>query len=136
MRIFILLACMISALLATERLAIVANRDFPLSQLDEHQVKQIFLKKTRYIDGIRLLAINLSAEDRYRKMFEHDIMRMSTSQLRKHWTKIHYQGKRPPLVQHSIESVIAFLRQVDGAIAYLPLSKVPKDLKTLYKVKR
>lgn len=127
---------MIGSLLSAEQLAIVANNSFPLAQLDDHQVRQIFLKKTRYIGKTRLLPLNLSAQDESRQIFERDVLRMSTSQLRKHWTKIHYQGKRPPLVQHSTESIVAFIRKVDGAIGYIYQSKVPKDLKILYKVRQ
>lgn len=136
MRIMVLLGWSIIAMvLFAEDLAIVANGRFPLSSLDAHQVRQVFLKKTHYIDDIRLVPINLPKRHPLRMAFEHDVLRLSSSQLRRHWTKAHYRGKRPPLVQHSIKSILAFIRQVDGAIAYIPTSDVPRDLKTLYQVR-
>lgn len=134
MRTVILLGWLLGSLASAEMLAVVANERFPLQSLNEHQIKQIYLKHTRYINGIELFAVNLSAHDPLRHRFEAHLMKMSAPQLKQHWIKAHYQGKRPPIVQHSVESMLAFLREVDGALAYIPASKIPGDLKTLYKV--
>jgi len=134
MRIFVLLAWIISTFSSAQELLVIANAKFPQVQLNEHQVKQIFLKRTHYINGVELFPINLSSRHELRKYFEIEIIKMSTRQLRQHWTKAHYQGKRPPLVRHSIESILAFVRKVDGAIAYIPSSNISSDLKILYKV--
>jgi len=122
--------------LSAEQLAIIANDRFPLSELSAHQVRQIFLKRTRYLDDIELFAINLPKRDPLRDSFEHDLLKMSPSRLKQHWTKAHYRGVRPPIVQHSIKSVLAFIRQIDGAIGYVPISNVPKGTTILHKVER
>jgi hypothetical protein len=126
---------LVSLLFSQEYLAIVTNKNFPLSASNGHQVKQIFLKHTLYIDTMTLVPLNLPSAHPLRKSFEKRVLKMSMRQLREYWTKAHYQGKRPPLVQHSIQSIIAFIREVDGSIAYLPYAQVPDDFRILYKVK-
>jgi len=135
MKILILLLYSLTLLLSNDFLAIVASKTFPQDTLNAHQIRQIFLKHTHYIHNIKLLPINFQANDPIRKTFEQKILKMGSRQLREYWTKAHYQGKRPPLVQHSQESIIAFIRKVDGSIAYLPSANIPHDLKVLYKVK-
>lgn len=134
MRIIILFGWLISTFLSAEQLILISNKKFPLSKLNTYQVRQIYLKQIHFIDDFKLLPLNLSAQDKLRKSFEQKILKMSPSQLREYWTKKHYKGKRPPLVQRSIKSVIAFVRKVDGSIAYIPESKISIDLKILYKV--
>ncbi len=121
-------------LYATEQYAIIANARFPLNALTHEQVKRIYLKKLRYISAQELYALNYPARHPLRQQFEHDILGMTPSQLKRYWTKAHYRGVRPPLIQHSFEAVITFVRNVDGALGYLPLDAIPKDVKILYKV--
>jgi hypothetical protein len=135
MRVFILLIAFVSLLFSQEHLVLVANKNFPISAFNKHQVKQIFLKRTLYIDTMTLVPLNLPSSHPLRQRFEKSVLKMSMRQLREYWTKAHYQGKRPPLVQHSIQSIIVFIREVDGSIAYLPSSQVPDDFRILYKVK-
>jgi len=59
---------------------------------------------------------------------------MNAFALKRHWTKAHYRGLRPPKVLASIKSTLAFIRNVDGAIAYIPLSSLPDDLHVILKV--
>jgi len=132
MRRLLVLLSLLCTLSKADELVIVANSNFPLPQLDEHQIKQIYLKRTRYLNGIELLPINLSVRDPLRKAFELSVLQMSKRALKQHWTKAHYRGTRPPMVKHSVLSTIAFVRQIDGSIAYLPRSAVPSDLIELY----
>lgn len=136
MRLLIVLVWILGTLLSAEPLVLIANKRFPLQSLDEHQIKQIFLKRTHYIGNTELFPVNLTAQDAYRKAFEQQVLKMSASKLRKHWTKRHYEGIRPPLVRESIQNSISFVRKIDGAIAYIPQSDVPDDLMILYKVER
>ena len=120
--------------LNAESLVVVTNKNFPLTSLNEDQLKQIFLKRTRYIENTKIFPINIQARKNYRKIFEKSIMKMNAFALKKHWTKAHYHGLRPPKVLSSIESTLAFIRSVDGAIAYIPFSKLPDDLHVILKV--
>lgn len=133
MKIFIILLCLSSMAVPKENLIIVANMNFPLSSLTASQLKQIYLKKVSYVAGLKLLPLNRLAGDSLRKDFEEDILHMSSVRLEKYWMNKHFNGGRPPLVKHSKKSIISFLFQIDGSLAYMLEEDFPIGLKILYR---
>ncbi len=129
---FVLLFFVIISLYADEKFAIISNKNFPVNHLTQGQIKQIYLKRMRFIKDISIVPINYRARDPLRNYFEKSILHLSHKKLKKYWMKKHYEGKRPPLVQSSIDSAIIFIKKVDGAIAYIPYSKIPSGVKILY----
>ncbi len=130
-RYFILLSISI-LLYAAESFVVIANKNFPLSSLNKEQIKQIYLKRVQFINGIKIIPINYPARDSLRKEFESSILNLSQNRLKRYWMKQHYLGIRAPIIQNSVKSAIIFVKRVNGAIAYIPYSKLPKDVKVLY----
>lgn len=95
----------------------------------------IYLKQRRYWKSVKLVPINLPPDSKLRKYVEKNLLKMDHFQLESYWLRQHYKGVRPPYRVESIESVIRFVKKVKGAIGYIPLSKLDKDLKVLYKEK-
>ncbi len=93
----------------------------------------IFLKKQKMSGNTVLVPINLSPTNKVRKSFEHTILGMSRNRLKSFWTKEHYLGHRPPLTMNSFNSVLSFVKKIDGSIGYVPLNEVNKEFKILYK---
>ncbi len=133
MRYLLLLLSFSLFLYGSDKLVLIANKNFPVDHLTKNQVKQIYLKRITLINGVSIVPINYIAQNRLRKKFEKKILRLSPKKLKRYWMKEHYLGKRPPIVQSSIKSAIIFVRKVDGAIAYIPYSKLPLDVVVLYK---
>ncbi len=129
---YFLLFCFAISLYGNEKLVLISNKNFPLNNLVEGQIKQIYLKRMHFIKDMPIIPINYVARDPLRNYFEKSILNLSPKKLKKYWMKKHYEGKRPPLVQSSIQSAIIFVKKVDGAVAYIPYSKIPKDIKILY----
>ncbi len=129
---YFLLFCFAISLYGNEKLVLISNKNFPISHLVEGQIKQIYLKRMRFIKDIPIIPINYIARDPLRNYFEKSLLHLSAKKLKKYWMKKHYEGKRPPLVQSSVESAIIFVKKVDGAVAYIPHSKLPKDVQILY----
>ncbi len=103
-----------------ESLVVIANKNFPLDTLSNEQVKQIYLRKIRFIDTVLMIPLNYAPTDPLRQEFERSVMKMSPQKLKRYWMKKHYQGVRPPLTQNSSTSALLFVKKVDGAIAYIP----------------
>jgi ABC-type phosphate transport system substrate-binding protein len=116
-----------------EEYAVIANKK--IAKLSLVQIKAIFLKKIRVINGVSVVPINLKAKDPLRVAFEKELLHMSFSRLKKYWIKEHYLGHRPPLTLHSQESVKAFVKRVDGAIAYINVKYLDESMKILYRWK-
>ena len=120
-------------MLNAEKFVLVTHADSPINTLTQAQVRMIYLKKKRFWGEIKLVALNLPPQDLLRKTFENEILKMNSTQLDSYWIKQHYRGYRPPYRVESIESMILFIKKVEGAIGYIPVSKVDKDLKVIYR---
>ncbi len=129
---FLLLFCFAISLYGSEKFALISNQNFPINNLLEEQIRQIYLKRMHFIKNMPIIPINYIARDPLRNYFEKSMLHLSSKRLKRYWMKKHYEGKRPPLVQSSVESAIIFVKKVDGAVAYIPYSKLPKDVKILY----
>jgi len=99
---------------------VVSNKAFPFKNLTSKQLKSIYLKKVTYINGIEILAINISATNKLRENFEDKVLHMNKRAIKKYWFKAQYNGVRPPKVLKSYENVLSYLSKIQGAIAYVP----------------
>lgn len=132
LRIILTTALLFFSLQAAQ-FVVIANKASKIGKdLDANEIRRIYLKKRRYIDTLRLIPLNLSASDPLRESFQRTIISMSDRQLASYWAKQHYLGHRPPLTMMSVESVIAFVREVDGAIGYVPKEAVDASVKIIY----
>lgn len=128
--IFLIFLVALKSLSASEY-AIVANKNMP--SLTKAQVKAIFLKKMLITNDINIVPINLSPKDSLRIDFEKTILKSNFRRLKSYWTKQHYLGHRPPISMKSQESAIAFLKKVDGAITYVEVKNIDKNMKIIFK---
>ncbi len=117
-------------LLQAQQYAVVSNSF--LKNLSKYEIKAIFLKKKKYHNSVKLVPVNLPARNEIRKSFEKNVLGMGFARLHAYWNKEHYLGVRPPLMMHSEESVKKFIKNVEGAIGYMRLEKVDKDMVILY----
>ena len=129
---YLLLFSLTAILYGNERFVLISNQNFPVSHLSEGQIKQIYLKRISFIKDMQIVPINYIARDPLRKVFEKNLLHMSAKKLSRYWMKEHYLGIRPPVVQSSVDSTIVFVKKVDGAVAYIPHSKLPADMRVLY----
>lgn len=122
MRVFYLLTTLLAVSLMAGDFHIVANKKFPLERLSKEQLKKIYLKKVTYIDGVKIFAINIAPNNELRDEFEKAMITMSKKHLKSYWNKAHYHGIRPPKSLKSNESILSYVANIEGAIAYVPKS--------------
>jgi len=96
------------------------------------QLKDIFLMKRHYIGDTKVLPINMLLASDLRQKFEKIVLKINREKLNNYWIKQHFQGISPPVTQASARSVKLFIKNVEGAIGYLPLSLVDDDMRVLY----
>lgn len=135
MRFVLLLPLLLSISLLANDFQIVVNEKFPLDELTQEQLKKIYLKKVTYIDGIKIFAINIAANNKLRDEFEAAMIAMSKKSLKSYWNKAHYHGVRPPKSLKSASSVLSYVANIEGAIAYVPKSLVLDGSLHVIKVK-
>ena len=129
----ILITALLFLTLDAGQFVVIANKANTFeNSLSKQELRRIYLKKKRYNGAYKLVALNLSASDPLRKNFEETVLGMSDRQLAAYWAKQHYLGQRPPLTMMSAESVVAFVREVEGAIGYVPEEAVDTSVKVIY----
>jgi ABC-type phosphate transport system substrate-binding protein len=125
-----MLNALCAGLLAAEY-AVISNKN--IKSLTKEKAKAIFLRKLVMLDDSKIIPVNLSPRDSVRNSFEKKVIGMSFNRLKSYWTKQHYLGHRPPLTMKSQQSILAFIKKVDGAIGYVDLDNVDDDVKILYR---
>ena len=118
--------------LQASQYAIVVNHNSTLSELTPKQIKDLFLMKRHFVKRLKLIPVNATSSLTLRKAFDTKILNMHGERLNEYWIKKHFQGITPPTTQSSERSIKLFVKNVEGAIGYLPLNQIDNDLKVLY----
>ena len=129
-----LICIILSLVLNADKFVLVTQSQSPIHRLTKDEVRMIYLKKRRFWGEMKLVALNLPPQNILRKTFENNILNMNAAQLDNYWMKEHYKGYRPPYRVETVESMILFIKKVEGAIGYIPMARVDKDLKVIYEV--
>jgi len=112
--------------------AVVINEKSGVSELSEKQIKDIFIMKRHFVNGVKVVPINMTSTSKLRTEFEKKVLKTDREKLNMYWIKQHFHGISPPVVQSSDKSMRLFIKNVNGAIGYLPLSSIESGLKILY----
>ena len=123
---------MVNILLYSGEYAVIINKNSSVSKLSLKQLKDIYLMKRHFIGSTKIVPINLSSALNIRNEFEKSILHLNREELNRYWVKKHFQGISPPVVQSSDKSMKLFIKNVNGAIGYLPMSQIDSDLKVIY----
>jgi ABC-type phosphate transport system substrate-binding protein len=115
---------------SAQEYAVIANKS--IKELSLGEVRAIFLKKILYTKDVKVLPVNLSSRDSIRRSFEHNVLKMRLSKLKSYWTKQHYLGRRPPKTMKSQNTIKAFVKKVNGAIAYIDKENVDENMTIIY----
>jgi ABC-type phosphate transport system substrate-binding protein len=112
--------------------AVIVNKNSSITTVSVKQIKNIYMKKKHFLNQIKIFPVNISSSSKIRNNFEKQVLHLSRHKLNRYWIKQHFQGVRPPVVQSSIKAMKLFVKNVDGAIGYIPVSNLDKNLKVLY----
>jgi ABC-type phosphate transport system substrate-binding protein len=130
-----LLGCLLSLSLQANEYIVIANKHLHVENITREYIKQIYLKKHKYIENTHLVPVNLQPQSSVRKSFENHILQMSRDRLKRFWTMQHYKGKRPPVIMYSSSSALQFVEKIEGALSYIPAQKLPENanVKIIYR---
>ena len=111
---------------------IVTGTDINVSCTD---IKRIYLKEKMFINGKKIIPVNLPANHPLRKIFNRYFLKMDEEELSIYWNEKYYEGITPPIVLKSQNAVKIFLKKVKGSIGYLTKDYLDKNLKVLCIIK-
>ncbi|OFX21839.1 MAG: hypothetical protein A2V77_20100 [Anaeromyxobacter sp. RBG_16_69_14] len=122
----------VAALAEPQAIAIVVDRDNPMSNIGVEALRSLFLGKRReWPDGTRAVPVNLEAGPPHHA-FCSTVLRMSEADYERYWIdeKVRGAGTGPrPLSSSSL--VIRLVARVRGAVGYVPLGRIDGSVKVL-----
>jgi len=118
-------------------LAVIANKDFNADNISLHLLKRIYLKKKLFINGNKVIPVNLKYSSKLRKIFQKEVLNMDEEELSLYWNNMYFNGIRPPLTLSSERAVIEFVKKFKNAIGYVSYGNVKnsKNIKIIKIIK-
>lgn len=132
--LFLALLCfpMVTSMAASNGYAVVVARSSSIETMSPGKVRDIFLKRKSFEEGVRLVPVNLVGDESPRREFESLVLQMDRDAINRYWINNHFQGVSPPATQASLQSMKRFIENVEGAIGYLPIDMVDDSVKVIY----
>ena len=137
MKIFILLllfSLFTTAATASAELVVIGNLENEVSSLNQKQVQEIFLGRTRsFKNGKRVVPFEVAG---LRATFYEKLTRRSIEQINAYWARLLFSGRStPPSLLSNQEMVIEAVKNRPGGIAYVESEYVDKtQVKVLFVV--
>lgn len=104
-------------------------------KLQKSDIVNIYFKKMKQKEGQSIVALNLDSSSLARKAFLKQVLHSDLQTWDKYYDELYFMGIKSPVVVKSEESMLKFLLKIDGAIGYLPTSKVDKSFTELTRFK-
>ena len=135
MRTLLLFFGILWASLVEAELLVIASPQVPDATISIRQLADIYsLKKTIWKDETQIVPVNREALSEEREKFSEVVFKLSPLELAEYWNRQRFQGKLPPLVQTSDQSVLGFVRSVPGAVGYINADQQPTGVKILLRL--
>ena len=116
-------------------LLVIVSPQVPDTAISLKQLADIYaLKKIYWSNKTLIVPINREAGSDERDNFSERVFKMPTLELSEYWNKLRFEGKQPPLIQISDPAVIAFVRNMPGAIGYINDDQQPAGVKVLLRL--
>ena len=116
-------------------LLVIVSPQVPDTAISLKQLADIYaLKKIYWSNKTLIVPINREAGSDECDNFSERVFKMPTLELSEYWNKLRFEGKQPPLIQISDPAVIAFVRNMPGAIGYINDDQQPAGVKVLLRL--
>lgn len=94
-------------------------------------IQLVYLKKQRRLDSCHVTPLNLNAHSEIRKTFVHHVIGMSDTRWNRYWDEMHFKGVRAPHIVTSDKAMVSYIKDVPGAVGYIPESMLSKNMHVL-----
>jgi len=112
--------------------AVIVNPKSSLSSVNQTEVVNLFLSKSKTIQGERLEPIDQSKGESTRAQFYEKVLSKDESQMRAYWSRLIFSGKGLPPVEIGNDKMMLDKVASDvNAIGYVESSKVNASVKVL-----
>lgn len=118
-----------------DKLAVIANKNIGDFKLTQDQITDIYtLNKQHWNDGTKITVFDYKGNTKSKYKF-YNYIGVPHSSIQRIWLRKQFSGKAmPPKTFRTSKEIIDEVKSTPGAIGYVPLSDVTKDVKILTKV--
>ena len=110
-------------------IAIIVAQDFFKNSLSLTDLKLIYWrKKTYWANGQRMHPVNLPPTHPLRLQFSNIVLGSPPSAQIDYWNGLYFHGTTPPHVVNSLEAMLRYVQETDGAIGYVNACQLQKQL--------
>jgi len=132
-RALVALSLLIGAQVVQADIAVITHPGVKEIGISREKVADMYLgKKKIYSDGTRVKPVDQSANTPVRDKFYRTVVRMSTSEVNRYWSKLKFTGKgKPPRTIAGDEAVKNWVATHPGAIGYIDGKYLDKSVKVV-----
>lgn len=113
-------------------LAVVVAKSFPVDGLSFGDLKRLYMGDPVMANGKKLVAITYPKQSSERRGFDETVLGMSSDDVGRYWIDRKIRGMSgPPKSVDSAAVVVRVVNKVDGAIGFVTLNAMNKDVKVL-----
>ena len=113
-------------------ISVIVNANSSLDAANKTEVVNLFLNKSKSLQGQRLTPVDQSKGQAARQQFYESVVRKNESQLKAYWSRLIFTGKGlPPAEIGNSKSVINRVANDPKAIGYISSDKVDSSVKVL-----
>lgn len=128
---YLLLLCISVVILSADTWSVVyISKEMKLKKSD---IINIYFKRLKQKNGHSIIAVNLHSSHPARLAFMKKILNSNLVAWGNYYDELYFRGIRSPLVLKSEKSILQYLKNIDGVVAYIPSSKVDKNCIVLTK---
>lgn len=118
----LLLCSSVGTAFAGEPLAVIVHKDSAVTNLSQHDLRAIFLRrKTKWPSGDQIRILNWTPRSSTRVAFDKAVLKMSAEQVAAYWVDQRIRGMgMPPRSIGSHRLIQGIVGRIKGFISYLP----------------
>lgn len=121
--------------MCTDILVVVSEKS-SIQNLKRHEVKRIFLDKTRIVHSGEKIQVVEGVSENVKNEFYSLLANKTKSQLRSYWARQIFTGKGRPPRKIKQDKLVEYLAQNPNAISYISTEQMNDALRVIYKIKR
>ncbi|OQX09777.1 MAG: hypothetical protein BWK80_46495 [Desulfobacteraceae bacterium IS3] len=116
---------------SAEDVLIIANKDVPVDSLSKNEIRGIFLgEKIKWDNDSKITFVILKTE--VHDLFLKEYLGNTAAQYQNYWKKMVFTGKsKSPKSFKDAESLMDYVAETGGAVAYLPASAYNDKVKII-----
>lgn len=118
---------------AAAEMAVIVNKDNPLTAISTTEIEMIYLgKKKLFEDGVAAVPVDLPAESPVRQEFFATVLGKDGESYRLYWVRMIFSGKgQPPVTLKSEEEAVRFVAGNKGGIAFVDSGGIASGVKVI-----